>query len=193
MKFKKRFLMYLAIVGVILAPSMAKAQDANPDHGWHRSVPTDGCNQACAAAARPTSRLQRNQTVYIPIVDVGGTVHIPDTTADTITGTCNPTGGTCTSAPLFISATTATICLDTQMGSTTAGDVDIKMYVCSDSTCAAVDSIPFQGVLDDDQCAEFGNTADIYNTVNVGHSWVYIEAEAALGSGETALVWITGH
>ena len=44
MTFKKRFLMCLAIVGVLLVPSMAKAGDAVPAYGWMRSAPNDNLN-----------------------------------------------------------------------------------------------------------------------------------------------------
>lgn len=188
MKFKKRFLMYLAIVGVILAPSMAKAQDANPDHGWFRNVPAVGLTDA--DEARTINRLRRNQTIYWAVHYTGTVKQVIDTSAsppDLIT--CI----TCTSAPLFIASTTATICLDTNIGSITPSTTDIKMYACSDSTCAAATSIPLAGDIATEECVEFGNGNDQYNSVNLGNRWVYIEAQEAMTSGDTALVWITGH
>ena len=73
MKFKKRFLMCLAIVGVLLAPSVAKAGDANALNKWMTEVPdsdqminTDvaGITARFAPVRGAGQSIKRNQKFY---------------------------------------------------------------------------------------------------------------------------------
>ena len=193
MKFKKRFLMYLAIVGVILAPSMAKADDANSNHGWMRGVPNDNLDNVVTVGSRTTNRVKRNQTVYWAIWhDSNPKVIDTSTTTPSLTTCTVP--GTCVSAPLFIASTTAILCADSELAGVTDGDTVAKMRICSDSTCTDETSVEGQAADPgpNGACYEW-STSDAYDGFNVGGMWVYLDVTTAPAAGATTLFWVTGN
>jgi hypothetical protein len=205
MKFKKRFLMCLAIVGVLLVPSMAKAGDAIPAYGWMRSAPNDDLVNVATAGLRTDNNLRRNQTLYWAIRNgvTGTTPHtagVIDTSASPpVVDTCGLDGTgsdpNCASAPLFISAQTAILCADGDLA--TAGAVHntvANMRVCSDSTCADFVSIDGTAIVPGDggSCVEFAGTPE-YNGFNVGAMWVFIEVTTVPSATGTTLFWIVGN
>jgi hypothetical protein len=195
MKFKKRFLMCLAIVGVLLVPSMAKANDAQPNHKWMRSAPNDNIVNLETAGLRTDNNLRRNQTLYWAIYGEGSNATVINTSTSPPEKFVCSVPGTCVSAPLFISAPTATICVSTDIGAAASdGDTIANMRICADSTCA--DSVAITGSalngIAAGVCTEFSGSG-VYDGFNVGAMWVFLDITTAPASGATTLFWIVGN
>jgi len=205
MKFKKRFLMCLAIVGVLLVPSMAKADNAQIKHKWMRSVPNDEFdNLTDGNLHRTDNNLRRNQTLYWAIKGpVSGTT--TGVVIDNVTDPSVPAefictiGSNCSSAPLFISAPTATICVSTDIGAAaSSGDTIANMRICADSTCA--DSVAITGSALNGAavgvCTEFSGSG-VYDGFNVGAMWVFLQVTTPptfhAATPATTLFWIVGN
>jgi len=192
MKFKKRFLMCLAIVGIILVPSMAKAGDAVAANKWLKKMPTDNGANVLELTAT-SSRIQRNQTLYFIVADVSGdkTVQQLDPTA---LASCT-TPDTCASAPLFVAAKSLTVCSVGDMEDATAGAGVVDMYICADSSCAIATSAKGGELGAADECSKFFLTGDTAATdgPDVGGSWVYVNVRVGPAGGETLLIWVTAN
>ena len=196
MTFKKRFLMCLAIVGVLLVPSMAKAEngDSLVANKWLKKMPTDnGAN--VIDLTRTSSRIQRNQTLYFIVADVGGTdFTVQQTDPDTTLVSCTAPN-TCSSAPLFVSATSLTVCSVGDMADAAAGIGVTDMYICADSSCAIATSAKGGALGAADGCSKFflnGGTAAT-DGPDVGGSWVYVNVSTAPGPNETLLIWVNAN
>lgn len=201
MKFKKRFLMCLAIVGVLLVPSMAKAGDANALNKWMTVIPdsnqmidTDTLDAVTARFAPVRGggqSIKRNQRFYMAFFDDGDETHVnQDGTAKACVHT-----GTCVSAPLFIASENALICVDGDIGDASAivGNT-IRVSLCADSTCEAVKSVVHEGLLAEaptTACGVGGQKLGITQP-NIGGQWIYVELTANPGNGDEVLVWVTG-
>ena len=157
---------------------------------WVRGVPAnDGTNAADLTAT--TERVQRNQTVYFLVANVSGTT---ETIQSGNLETCDETSATtgCASAPLFIASSTAMICLDVDLGAAAGSGVVFTPYICNDKDCLRTESVACTAMPSADGCREFCS-ADTYDSFNPGGSWVYVDASTDPGSGQSALVWITGN
>jgi len=202
MKFKKRFLMCLAIVGILLVPSMAKA-DANGAvalNVWLRGSPTDNIVNGADLTATAT-KVRRHQTLYFVVHrgspaagDTIGGVDMATNTLYTLQSgvpvVCTPDHAStgCDSAPLFISSEGALVCADSETGDLATSGTEIDLYICADSTCERTRSFMSSAVL-------ISNATDncVAVTAAPGGSWIYIDLKTTSGSdGDTALVWITG-
>ena len=190
-----KYIASIFIAAILLVSGSALAGDAVATNGWHRSIPADNCDATCAAAARSISRIQRGQTAYFPvIVTAGDQEQVVNTTTGALAN-CDESSDTCTSAPLFIKAPSATICVDTDIGTVAATSGIVHTYICADSTCTVAKSVNITNYPNKNKCAEF-SAADGeggYNTFNVGNSWVYVDVTTAPAAGETYLVWITAN
>lgn len=208
MTFNKRFLMCLAIVGVLLAPSMAKAGDANALNKWMLEIPVvaemDSAAEAVSARFAPVRGLgqsiKRRQKFYMAFYDTGGTTYV-NTNGTTTVCTGTSTDVTCASAPLFIAAETALICVDSNIESETADELNaIRVSICADSTCTDVTSVVHGAFLTEAQfsaCGQGGSAnhgSQLRNSHGIGGEWIYVELITVSGpaSGTKTLVWITG-
>ena len=208
MKFKKRVLMYLAIVGIILAPSMAKAGDSEPLNKWMVEIPVvtemDSLSEVVSARFAPIrgpgQSIKRRQKFYMAFYDTGGTTYV-NTNGTTTECTGTISGTTCASAPLFIAGDSALLCVDGNIESVTADALNtIRVHICADSTCTDAKSIYHGGYLKEDawnacgQGGSVGNAAQFRNSHSIGGEWIYVELITASGpaSGTKTLVWITG-
>ena len=200
MKFKKRFLMYLAIVGIILAPSMAKAGNAVATNKWMTEIPdstqmidtgVDGVTAKFAPVRGNGQSIKRNQKFYMAFYDDGGETHVnQDGTATACVHT-----GTCVSAPLFIASESALICTDGDVGTATADTGNtIKVSLCADSTCTDATSVVWGADLSETVTAAcgVGGSAAGAAQPSIGGQWIYVELTANPGNGEEVLVWVVG-
>ena len=198
MKFKKRFLMYLAIVGIILVPSMAKA-DANGAvalNKWFRTAPVDA-DPPTSLSDRTVTSVKRNQTVYFLLYEDDGTGTTAKTNQDGELTPCtftDPSTG-CSSAPLFIASEDALVCVDSDTSATTASAGVVDLYVCSDSSCLRTSSagpIPLLLVGDTGACLN-SNLGTDFDGISLGGSWIYVDVSTNPDTaGENILVWVSG-
>ena len=201
MKLTKRFLMFAAIAGAFLFPATVYAGDSDADHGWMRAAPNDALANHATVGLRTENNLRRNQTLYWGIMNDGDSKVIDTGSSPPVLEVCTVDGSpNCSSAPLFISAPTAIVCMDTDIGGTGSGATAINMRICSDSTCADNTSIDGMNIGDHatatpgagGYCEEFSG-AQHYDGFNVGSMWVFLEVTIAPTSGGTTLVWIAGN
>jgi len=210
MKFKKRFLMCLAIMGALLAPSIAKAGDANALHKWMTEIP-DG-NEMIAADGDPIAArfapvrgagqsIKRNQKVYMAFYNSGGDIHV-NRNGEVATCTAHATTGDCVSAPLFIAGESILMCVISDVTSTSisaALSTAIRVKVCLDSSCTAVASVNNGTSLVQDAgglsvCGEGGSVNSVVDIdqVSLGGQWIYIELLGTFFSEPDVLVWAVG-
>jgi hypothetical protein len=169
-----------------------------------RKAPNDTLANFATVGARTDNTLRRNQTLYWAIENVVGTINVIDTSdpGAPVKKACTIGGGTCASAPLFISASTSIICMDGELDATLGDDnaILVDMRICSDSTCAdnvsitggALDASGIDGALGNGMCREFAS-GHKYDGFNIGATWVFIEVTTQPADGETALIWVTGN
>ena len=201
MKFKKRFLMGLAIVGILLIPSVAKADQygAVALNKWLRNVPTDNVANV-ADLTRTTNKVTRHQTVYWTLFkDANG----PQTVQDGVLENCTLLSATegCASAPLFIQSEGATLCVDSEMLDNSSSSIVANYHICSSSSCLRTVSSPaFVGIATSATgfCSELGTSTGAVPYIDapdMGGSWIYIDVSnpTAMATGDTALFWVTGH
>jgi len=207
MKFKKRFLMCLAIVGVLLAPSVAKAGDANALNKWMTEVPdsdqminTDvaGITARFAPVRGAGQSIKRNQKFYMAFFDDGGETHVNQ---DGTATACVENSGSppCVSAPLFIASESALFCVDGDIGNATvvAGNT-IRVRLCADSSCTEVTSVIYGGSLTEDvngatTCGEGGYSFAGLDNSSIGGQWTYVELIGSPSNGDEIIVWAVGH
>jgi len=201
MKFKKRFLMCLAIVGIILVPSMAKAGNAVAANKWMTVIP-DSDEMIAADGTDITARfapvrgsgqsIKRNQRFYMAFFKDGSAIHVNQ---GGVVAECSVATGDCTSAPLFIASETALICVDGDIGNASViGGNTIRVSICADSTCAAVKSVVHGALLVEainTACGVGGGAAGAAQP-NIGGQWIYVELIDIPAGGEEVLVWIVG-
>ncbi len=213
MKFKKRFLMCLAIVGVLLVPSVAKAVDGDavPANKWtYNSAGDDFVDKADTRELPIRGKIQtlrRNQKAYFEITNDGGAGNWftnQDGTETSCTLT-NTTASTCTSAPLKIAPTTAVLCIDSELGDVVAhaSGPHAAVRLCLDNTCTLFKSVAVGGVLDQSgsatSCGEAGSATTAYDMLNIGGQTIYIQFQFSGGAtdpgetGDVASIWIVGN
>ena len=200
MKLTKRFLMFAAIAGALVFPATVYAGDSDADHGWMRAAPNDELANASTVGKRTDNNLRRNQTLYWAIEGASGLPNVIDTSLSTPAKAPCTIDTDCSSAPLFISAPSAIVCIDTDIDETTSGQTEVNMRICSDSTCTDNTSIDGDNLAKDSSsepgaggyCEEFSG-AGTYDGFNVGSTWVYIEVTDAPANGATSLIWIIGN
>jgi hypothetical protein len=198
MKFKKRFLMCLAIVGIILVPSMAKA-DVNGAvalNKWFRTAPVDA-DPPTSLSDRTVTSVKRNQTVYFLLYENDDTTEDAQTNQGGTLAPCtfnSPTIG-CSSAPLFIASENALVCVDSDTSVTTESDGVVDLYVCSDSSCSRTSSagpILLLEATKTSACLN-SNLGTALNGISLGGSWIYVDVSINPDTaGENILVWVTG-
>tara|TARA_Y100000996_G_scaffold411255_1_gene395061 strand:- start:684 stop:1268 length:585 start_codon:yes stop_codon:yes gene_type:complete len=192
-----KYIASIFIAAAMLLSSGIALADANGSvaaNKWLRKAPTDGCDDACAATlSASTDRIKRNQTLYFTVIDDGGQDHtIQAGSKEDCTVGHASTG--CSSSPLFVASDSLTICMDGDLEDGTAGSGVVTMYICSTSACTRATSVTGYGALGAaDECTEFGNGTDQYNSFSIGNSWVYVDVSTTPASGETLLVWITAN
>tara|TARA_R110000824_G_scaffold349648_1_gene536521 strand:+ start:97 stop:705 length:609 start_codon:yes stop_codon:yes gene_type:complete len=197
---KKRFLMCLAIVGILLIPSMATAGNAVATNKWMTEVPNgtemiaadDTAITASFAPVRGDGQsIKRNQKFYIAFYDDDNDVHVNQ---GGVVATCTE-NSTCASAPLFIASDTALICTDGDIGNATADDTNtIRVSICADSTCTAAKSVVHGALLAEaptTACGVGGGMVGIAQP-NIGGQWIYVELVGAPDIGDEVLVWVAG-
>ena len=201
MTFKKRFLMCLAIVGVLLVPSMAKA-DANGAvalNKWFRIAPATAMTNV-ALMTRTSTRVDRGQTVYFVVQNVGTAMY---TVQDAVMTPCDPgdpiTG--CASAPLFIASAGARVCIDSSDASIAAGGAVAGAYTCTDAACLRLKAItsvpPLLESADVGRCVEANGTGTEGNVnplIPSGRSTVYYDLSTGpTALGATTVISVTGY
>jgi hypothetical protein len=190
---------FLRKVGLLTAAVMMMSSgaayggnEAEANFGWVREVPTA---DHATFSSRESSSLKRHQTLYWSIREHDGDLKVINTTTG-LEEICTVGGDpSCASAPLFISATSALICADSDIEGLTDGGFVAVMKLCSDKTCADFTSVQLGGSLNPlaiGGCAEFGGAAAQYDGFNTGGSWVYIYTSTPPVADGTSLVWITG-
>jgi len=206
MTFKKRFLMCLAIVGVLLVPSMAKAGDANALNKWMLEIPdsaemvSGGTVTARFARVRGDGQsIKRNQKFYMAFFDVAGTTYV--NANGTPTACDGVSTGDCVSAPLFIASETAILCMDSNInGEAKVASNTIRVSICADSTCTDATSIQYQEDLAENKyqsCGEGGASHTSQNRAahSIGGQWIYVQVVAGVGGvvdDSKILVWVAG-
>jgi hypothetical protein len=199
-KFLRKVGLLTAAV-MMMSSGVAYATDSVEANGWMRSAPDDDLANAASAGSRTDNNLRRNQTLYWAIKgnasDANHATVIDTSLATPATATCTLDGATppaCSSAPLFISAPSATICVDSDLAGTGDGLTEAQLRICSDSTC--VDNTSAEvGLMDptaSGQCQEFSG-AGIYDGYNVGAMWVFLEVTTNPSDTATTLFWVTGN
>ena len=216
--FKRITLLLMTAFFAVFGPSLAWAEgNADADHMWMLEMPASGTLEEGAVAESfrvlPTrgggQSLKRHQKVYMAFSKGdaptnGGIVydHTNKTAFD-----CHidsDTTGTCTSAPLFISSTSALICTDGDIGTGTADATnDIVVRICADSICAAQASVQWGDVLEEGiatSCGEGGASGNNLDMPNLGGQWIYVELIGAgsatdmdIDDGDEVMVWVVGH
>ncbi|HIK97287.1 MAG TPA: hypothetical protein EYG10_04165 [Gammaproteobacteria bacterium] len=214
MKFKKRFLMGLAIVGILLIPSVAKAVDGDAvsANKWtYNSAGDDFVDKADTRELPIRGKIQtlrRNRKAYFEISSPAGTAGEWVTNVNGTETSCtltNTTASTCTSAPLKIAPTTAVLCIDSELGDVVAHNSGphAAVRLCLDNTCTLFKSVAVGGVLDQSgsatSCGEAGSATNAYDMLNIGGQTIYIQFQFSSGStdpgeaGDVASVWIVGN
>jgi len=174
---------------------------ADSDHKWMLDLPASGSmNSDVAVTARfvPTrgggQSIRRHQKFYMAFYDNGGVVRMnKDGTADACS---EGDPGECVSAPLFISSSTALICIDGDIGAAAADNVpDVRVKLCTDSTCKSTQVIRVGGALLETtttNCGELGTLSNSYDGLDSGGQWLVVELISSPTSGGEVLVWVVG-
>jgi len=201
MTFKKRFLMCLAIVGVLLVPSMAKA-DANGAvalNKWFKIAP-DTAMANFDSLNRTSTRVGRGQTVYFVVQNVGNAMYTVQDAVMTLCAVSDPITG-CASAPLFIASAGARVCIDSSDASIAAGGAVAGAYTCTDAACLrlkAIESVPpLLESTDTGRCVEANGTGTEGNVnplIPSGRSTVYYNLTVGPTTpNATTVISVTGY
>jgi hypothetical protein len=160
-----------------------------------------------ALMTRTSTRVDRGQTVYFVVQNVGG---IMSTVRDAVVESDPPlmiacvvgdpaTG--CASAPLFIASAGARVCIDSSDASIAAGGAVAGAYTCTDAACLRLKAItsvpPLLESADVGRCVEANGTGTEGNVnplIPSGRSTVYYDLSTGpTALGATTVISVTGY
>jgi hypothetical protein len=216
MKFTKRFLMFAAIAGALVLPSVVIAADGDAvaANKWTFDSLVTGADTPAGVtvgADKYSTRdlplrgggiqsLKRNQKAYFEVNHNGSTWLVNQSGAAAACTRGAILTSSCASAPLFIATTTAVICIDSDMNDSASQDQDLVVRVCADKDCTLAKSVtvgdPISDANEQTVCGEGGAASTGYDLINIGGQTIFVTWVSGTevgANGETSTAWIVGN